>query len=100
MLQNLTGVADDLYLITDSQSKLQALIKIAEHYGHRYKIKYGAAKTKITVVGSEIDMEYYCDNRHGQWTMENNRVKVVENNDHLGQIISGYRQEAKNIYES
>ena len=55
----ITGVADDLHLMTDSQSKLQALLKIAEHYGSRYKIKYGAEKTKITIVGSNIDMDYY-----------------------------------------
>ena len=29
--------------------------------------------------------------------MGGENVKVVENNDHLGQVISGYRQEAKNI---
>ena len=54
-----TGVADDLYLTTKSQSKLQALLEIAAHYGKRYKIKYGASKTKITVVGSKVDMSYY-----------------------------------------
>ena len=43
-------------------------------------------------------MQYYSD--VAPWTMENAKVKVVENNDHLGQIISGYRQEAKNIDES
>ena len=56
-----TGVADDLYLSSDGQYKLQALLDIAAHYGHRYKIKYGASKTKITVVGSQIDMTYYSD---------------------------------------
>ena len=56
-----TGVADDLYLTSDTQSKLQSLLDIASHYGFRYKIKYGASKTKITVVGSKIDMVYYSD---------------------------------------
>ena len=46
-----TREADDLYPLTDSKSKLQSLIDIAEHYGHRYKTKFGAEKTKITVVG-------------------------------------------------
>ena len=55
----ITGVAHDLHLMTNSQSKLQALLRIAEHYGSRYKIKYGAEKTKITIVGSNIDMDYY-----------------------------------------
>ena len=49
---SITGVADDLHLMKDTKSKLQALFKIAEHYGNRYRIKYGAAKTKITVDGS------------------------------------------------
>ena len=92
---SVTGIADDIYLIASSQSGLQGLIRIAEHYGTRYKIKYGADKTKITVVGSDIDMKYFQDTT--PWTMGGENVKVVENNDHLGQVISGYRQEAKNI---
>jgi hypothetical protein len=92
-----TGVADDLYLNSDTQSKLQALLDIAAHYGYRYKIKYGASKTKITVVGSQVDMQFYSDTT--PWIMDNERVKVVENNDHLGQIVSGSRQEEKNIDE-
>ena len=92
-----TCVADDLYLTADTQSKLQAQLEIAEHYGCRYKIKYGATKTKITVVGSTIDMQYYMDT--APWTMDNGRVKVVEDNEHLGQIVSGYQQELKNIEE-
>ena len=92
---SVTGVADDIYLMSDTQSKLQALINIAESYGHRYKIKYGAAKTKITVVGSNIDMDYYSDTT--PWSMGGEIVKVVENNDHLGQIVSGTRQEEKNV---
>ena len=49
-----TGVADDLYLSSDTQTKLQALLDIAANYGYRYKIKYGASKTKITVDGSKV----------------------------------------------
>ena len=56
-----TGVADDLYLNSDTPSKLQAQLDIAAHYGQRYKIKYGASKTKITVIGSQIDMKFYSD---------------------------------------
>ena len=58
---SVSGVADDCYLMSSTQSGLQGLIDIAEHYGERYKIKYGAAKTKITVIGSDIDMEYFSD---------------------------------------
>ena len=82
---SVTGVADDNYLMSDTQSKLQALIEIAEHYGRQYKIKYGAAKTKITVVGSAVDMDYYKDTT--PWRMDGATVKVVENNDHLGQLV-------------
>ena len=78
-------------------SKLQALLDIASHYGCRYKIKYGASKTKITIVGSQADMQFYSDTK--PWIMDGEQVKVVENNDHLGQIVSGYRQEEKNIDE-
>ena len=94
---SVTGVADDLYLMTNSQSKMQNLINIAENYGLRYRITYGAAKTKITVVGSDIDMEYYSDTK--PWRMGGEAVKVVVDNDHLGQIVSGKRQEAKNVDE-
>ena len=83
--------------MSDTQSKLQTLITIAEHYGRRYRITYGASKTKITVVGSEVDMEYFSDIT--PWRMGGNTVQVVENNDHLGQIVSGRRQEGKNVDE-
>ena len=55
-------------------------------------------KPKITIVGSNIDMDYY---QHvSPWIMDKQKVKVVENNDHLGQIISGTRQIQKNVDES
>ena len=41
-----TGVTDDLYLNSDTPSKLQTQLDIAAHYGQRYKIKYGALKPK------------------------------------------------------
>ena len=33
-------VSDDVYLITDDQTKLQGLIDIAQHYGHMYRVEY------------------------------------------------------------
>ena len=42
-------------------------------------------------------MQYYMDT--APWTMDNGKVKVVEDNEHLGQIVSGYQQELKNIDE-
>ena len=70
---------------------------VAENYGERYKITYGASTTKITVVGSEADMDYYSDTT--PWIQGGQPVNVVENNDNLSQIISGIRQEEKNIDE-
>ena len=92
-----TGVADDIYLQSDSQSKLQHLIDIAMRYAKRYRLRYGASKTKITITGSNIDMDYFKEVK--PWKIENEPVEVVENNDHLGLIVSGEREEEKNIDE-
>ena len=91
----LSAVADDEYLMSDSQSRLQALLGIAEKYGFMYKVAYGAAKTKVTVVGSQIDMQYYSEVT--PWTLNEQKVRVCEDNDHLGQIVSGINQEEKNV---
>ena len=56
-----SGVADDVYLMSDKQSKLQEQMNIAVHYGKMYRITYGAAKTKVTVVGSDVDVTYFTD---------------------------------------
>ena len=90
-----SACADDEYLISDSQSKLQALLDIASFYGKMYRVTYGAAKTKVTVVGSALDMDYYSDVT--PWQLDGQRVKVTVDNDHLGQIVSGISQEQKNI---
>ena len=50
------------------------------------------------MVGSKIDMIYYSDTT--PWKMDGGTVNVVENNEHLGQIVSGLRQEEKNIDQS
>ena len=49
----------------------------------------------MTVVGSEHDMQYYSDVQ--RWHLDQMKVKVCEDNDHLGQIVSGVRQEQKNV---
>ena len=90
-----TGVADDDFLMSDDPVKLQGLIDIAEHYGNRYRITYGASKTKITVSGSDIDQTYYRDTT--PWTMGGEHIKVTHDNEHLGQIVSGSHQIEKNI---
>ena len=90
-----SACADDKYLISDSQTKLQALLDIAQYYGNMYRVTYGPAKTKVTVVGSELDMQYYSDVK--PWQLDGQSVKVTVDNDHLGQIVSGVAQEQKNI---
>ena len=72
-----------------------ALMYIGAHYGSLYRIQYGASKTKITVSGPEIDQDYYRSTK--PWKMNGDSIDVVENNEHLGQIVSGCRQEEKNI---
>ena len=90
-----SACADDEYLISDSQTKLQALLDIAEYYGKMYHVTYGASKSKITVIGSTVDRNYYQE--VSPWKMYDQKVSVVEDNDHLGQIVSGVDQEQKNI---
>ena len=90
-----SACADDEYLITDSQSKLQVLLDIAAFYGKMYRVTYGASKTKVTVIGSEVDMKYYRD--VAPWTLDGLTVSVTEDNDHLGQVVSGVQQEQKNV---
>ena len=83
--------ADDVYLTYDNQTRLQCLLDIASNYGNRY----GGSKTKITIVGSELDKNYFEDIL--PWTMDGEKVLVVENNEHLGQIVSDIHQEQKNV---
>ena len=92
---SVSAVADDIYPMSNNQAKLQALLDIAEQYGKMYRIEYGASKTKVTVVGSDIDMAYYEE--VSPWKMNDLTVNVTENNEHLGQIVSGSRQEEKNV---
>ena len=54
-----------------------------------------ACKTKITVVGSDVDTTYYMDVL--PWKMDNNTVAIVEDTEHLGQTVIGCRQEEKNV---
>ena len=52
-------VADDLYLLTDCQIKLQCMLDISQHYGRNFRYKFGTEKTVVSVVGSQQDMTYY-----------------------------------------
>ena len=87
--------ADDVFLMTDTQSKLQSMLDIANFYGVMYKVTFGAAKTKITIVGSELDRNYYSD--VAPWRLGGEKVKVTDDNEHLGQLVSGVSQEQKNV---
>ena len=81
-----SSCADDLHLMTDTQSKMQALLDISSHYAKMYKVSFGADKTKITVVGSKADMTYYSN--VSPWMLDGVKVKVRLDNEHLGQIVS------------
>ena len=76
-----------MFFGSDDPVKLQSLIDVAANYGSLYRIKYGASKTKITVSGPVIDINYCHDTK--PWKMDGQSIKVVEDNEHLGQIVSG-----------
>ena len=88
-------IADDTYVLSDDPRKLQAAIDIISHYGRRYRLTFGADKTKITVTGSVHDMNYYRDIPF--WTLNGQYIEVSEDNEHLGMIVSGVDEETKNI---
>ena len=90
-------VADDVYLNADNQYNLQGLLDIANHYGNMFRVKYGASKTKITVSGSQTDQQFYKE--VNSWTLDGQKISVTENNEHLGQIVSGVNQEMMNVDE-
>ena len=56
---------------------------------------FGADKTKVTVTGSKHDMDYYSENNI--WSLYGQSLEVAEDNDHLGLIVSGCREEQKNV---
>ena len=90
-----SGVADDIYLMSDKQNKLQEEINIAKYYGDLYRVTYGASKTKVTVIGSDVDVHYYEDTK--PWIMDGKHLDVAKDNEHLGQIVSNFDQERKNV---
>ena len=56
-------VADDSYLLSNSQSGLQASLDIISNYANNYQLKFNADKTKIVISGSKLDMAYYKETR-------------------------------------
>ena len=88
-------VADDIYILSDSVSGLQAAINIINHFGKRYQLTFNPSKTKIVVTGSKVDMEYFKDT--SPWTLNDKVISVVDSNDHLGLLVAGLHEEQQNI---
>ena len=88
-------VADDTYVLSGDPRSLQGLVNIIGHYGKRYRLTFGADKTKVTVTGSKHDILYYQD--INIWTLYGEKLTVAENNDHLGLVVSGTDEEIKNV---
>ena len=82
-------------MLSGSPSSLQAALNIVSHFGRRYRVNFNADKTKLVVTGSLIDMQYFMDT--SPWTLNGERVSVVENNEHLGLVVSGTSEEQKNV---
>jgi hypothetical protein len=85
--------ADDTYVLSDRKSGLQGALEIVSHYAKRYRVIFNADKTKIVVTGSRPDMEFFKDTC--PWHLDGERVTVVDNNEHLGLIVSGMNEEQK-----
>ena len=88
-------IADDTYVLSDDPRKLQNIIDIIGHYGKRYRLVFGADKTKVTITGSAHDMSYYQDIK--MWSLYGDKITVAEDNDHLGLVVSGKDEEQKNV---
>ena len=88
-------IADDTYVLSNNPRKLRGLIDIVGHYSKRYRLEFGASKTKVTVTGSAKDMDYYKD--INIWTLHGDPLQVADDNDHLGLIVSGKDEEQKNV---
>ena len=67
-------IADDTYVLSGDPRSLQGLIDIIGHYGRRYRLIFGADKTKVTVTGSKHDMQYYQD--VNIWTLYGEKLTV------------------------
>ena len=88
-------VADDAYLTSDRPSGLQGALDIICHYAKRYQLRFNANKTKIVVTGSKQDMNFYKET--SPWTLNGERVKVVDANEHLGLVVAGLGEEERNV---
>ena len=88
-------VAEDAYLLANTTSSLQALLDIMTHYANKYQLKFNAEKTKIVVTGSKPDMAFFKD--IAPWTINGEKINVVDSNEHLGLVVAGCDEEQKNV---
>ena len=88
-------IADDTYVLSGDPRQLQAAINIIGHYSKRYRVIFGADKTKVTITGSKQDIMYYKD--VNIWSLNGEPLNVSEDNEHLGLIVSGLEEEIKNV---
>ena len=72
--------------MSDNPNKLQCQLNLCQDYGKMYRITYGASKTVISIVGSKADATFYCDTQ--PWSMDEQKVSIKEDNEHLGLIVS------------
>ena len=49
----------------------------------------------MTITGSKPYMSYYQDNN--SWSLDGEPLKVTEDNEHLGLVVSGLNEELKNV---
>ena len=91
-------VADDAYVLSNTPSGLQGALDVISHYARRYQLQFNAGKTKIVVSGSKIDMDFYKSTC--PWTLNGERISVVDTNEHLGLIVAGYNEESRNVDEN
>ena len=81
---------DDAYLVADSPNGIQGCLDITSNYVKRYNIE-SDTNTKIVVNGSKINIDSF--KVAGLWTLNDERIKVVKDDDHLGLVVSGLHEE-------
>lgn len=89
------AVADDPLGVSNNPHNLQIILNKIANYGRKYRVEFSAKKMKITVVGSKVDQKYWQDT--SPWVMNGIQIEVTEDNEHLGQIISGNNSTQKNV---
>ena len=84
-------VADDTYVLSGDPRQLQGIVNIVEHFSKRYRVTFGADKTKVTVTGSKQDMQYYEEitaKIYDTTRIYNEKQLLAPNNIRLERIIN------------